>query len=90
MRRLGFETYLTGGQLSWIITTFRYPDARFHFEEFYGRLADAGHVIYPGKLTSEDCFRIGTIGRIDEADVDALLASIGRIMAGLGPFVVEL
>ena len=33
------------------------------FETFYDRLKRAGFVIYPGKLTAADSFRIGCIGR---------------------------
>ena len=82
MRELGFQTYLTDEYRSWIITTFRYPrHPNFRFEEFYTRLAEAGFVIYPGKLTHEDCFRIGTIGRIAEEDVRDLIAAIREVLA---------
>jgi 2-aminoethylphosphonate-pyruvate transaminase len=40
------------------------------------RLNDKGFVIYPGKLTSDDCFRIGNIGRLFESDIHALIAAI--------------
>jgi 2-aminoethylphosphonate-pyruvate transaminase len=81
MRELGFQTYLAGEHRSWIITTFRYPrHPAFRFEEFYARLAEAGYVIYPGKLTHEDCFRIGTIGRITQEDVRALVAAIREVL----------
>ena len=58
-------------------TSFLYPqDECFQFEEFYERLNDKGYVIYPGKVSDADCFRIGNIGRIFESDVRALLAAI--------------
>jgi 2-aminoethylphosphonate-pyruvate transaminase len=78
MRDLGFQTYLADEDQSPIITTYRYPDANFHFEEFYSTLSDLGFVIYPGKLTQEPCFRIGTIGRITERDVASLLDAIKK------------
>jgi len=60
-----------------IITAFRYPSPpHFQFEEFYTRLNDKGYVIYPGKVSSTDCFRIGNIGRLFECDIHALLAAI--------------
>jgi 2-aminoethylphosphonate-pyruvate transaminase len=37
-------------------------------------------VIYPGKLSQVDCFRIGTIGRINEADIRALLRGIEAVL----------
>jgi 2-aminoethylphosphonate-pyruvate transaminase len=82
MRKLGFQTYLADEDRSWIITTFRYPrHPVFRFDQFYTRLAEAGFVIYPGKLTHEDCFRIGTVGRIDEHDVRALVAAIREVLS---------
>jgi 2-aminoethylphosphonate-pyruvate transaminase len=76
MRELGFETYLRDEHRSAIITTFRYPnDPGFSFEALYQQLSDAGFVIYPGKLTAEGCFRIGSIGHITEKDIRALLAA---------------
>src|SRR5262249_7391826 len=67
MERLGFVRHLDAEDQSYIITTYRYPsDPAFHFEDFYTRLSDLGCIIYPGKLSQEPCFRIGTIGRLCE------------------------
>jgi 2-aminoethylphosphonate-pyruvate transaminase len=77
MREMGFTEYLPTELQGNIITAFRYPDhPRFQFDEFYTRLNDKGFVIYPGKLSNADCFRIGNIGRIFECDMLALLAAI--------------
>ncbi len=77
MAELGFEAYLAPEDQSYIITAYRYPaDDNFRFEEFYARLSDLGFLIYPGKLTKEPCFRIGTIGRLEEKDIRALLGAI--------------
>lgn len=85
MRELGFETYLRDEDRSAIITTFRYPsDPKFEFETFYRLLAQTGHVIYPGKLTGEDCFRIGSIGAITEREIRGLLAAVSEVMAAMG------
>ena len=79
MRRLGFAEYLPPERQSNMITAFRYPDdPNFRFEDFYDRLRARGFVIYPGKLSQTDCFRIGTIGRINEKNVEDLLAAISR------------
>lgn len=77
MRALGFEEYLEPEDQGYIITSFPFPDhPNFNFEEFYRRLNDQGYVIYPGKVSEADCFRIGSIGRIFPADVRGLLAAI--------------
>ncbi len=63
MRALGFETLLPERLQAPIIVTFHMPaDPRFDFERFYDRLREKGYVIYPGKLTVADSFRIGCIG----------------------------
>jgi 2-aminoethylphosphonate-pyruvate transaminase len=80
MRELGFEAYLAPDDQSYIITSFRYPkDGEFRFEEFYARLSALGYVIYPGKLSREECFRIGTIGRLSTRDVEGLLEAIRTV-----------
>ena len=80
MAKMGFEPYLAPQDQSYIITTYRYPaNPAFHFEDFYARLSELGFVIYPGKLTSEPCFRIGTIGRLQPEDMERLLTAIGEV-----------
>ncbi len=80
----GFSPYLAPQDQSSIITTFRYPaDPNFHFERFYQALSARGFVIYPGKLTTEPCFRIGTIGRLYTKDIEALLAAISEVLEEL-------
>ena len=67
MRALGFETLLADQWLSPIIVTFFCPaDERFCFDRFYELMKDKGFIIYPGKLTEIDSFRIGCIGQMDE------------------------
>ena len=85
MRAMGFREYLPPERQSHIITSFHYPSSpAFRFDEFYGRLSDRGYIIYPGKLSRVGCFRIGTIGRIFEADVRALLAAVRETLAEMG------
>jgi len=77
MERLGFRIYLAPNLQSCIITSFLFPDdPKFSFSEFYRRLSDKGFIIYPGKISQADTFRIGTIGRIFEADIRVLLGAI--------------
>ena len=77
MRKMGFKEYLKAADQGYIITSFHYPaQPNFDFNQFYERLNDKGLVIYPGKVSNADCFRIGNIGRIFESDVRALLAAI--------------
>lgn len=85
MRRIGFREYLGPQLQSDIITSFCYPeDAAFDFSEFYRMLAVRGMVIYPGKVSHADCFRIGTIGRISPDQVEALVSEIARVLDQMG------
>lgn len=85
MRAMGFQEYLEREDQGYIITSFRYPPhPNFDFDEFYERLNDRGYVIYPGKVSQADCFRIGTIGRIFESDVNDLLAALREVVAEMG------
>lgn len=85
MRKMGFVEYLRPELQGYIITSFRYPeDPKFTFEDFYRRLNEKDFVIYPGKVSNADCFRIGNIGRIFEPDVRALLASVRQAVEEMG------
>ena len=85
MRGLGFREYLAPERQSDIITSFRYPeDSAFDFAEFYRLLAARGMVIYSGKVSNADCFRIGTIGQISPDQVKALVAEVGNVLDQMG------
>lgn len=85
MREIGFEEYLAPERQGYIITSFRYPtDPRFEFDEFHRRLADRGMIIYPGKVSDAACFRIGTVGRLFEADILRLLSAIREVLGEMG------
>ena len=77
MAELGFAPLLPEEWQSPIITAFyspAHPDYRF--ADFYQRLKGQGFVIYPGKVSQADCFRIGNIGDVTPARVRALLAAM--------------
>ena len=77
MRGMGFKEYLDPKLQSHIITSFRYPESpNFDFPRFYDSLNQKGFVIYPGKVSNAECFRIGTIGRLFTSDVKNLLSAI--------------
>lgn len=85
MRQMGFETLLSDAWLSPVITTFFCPaDPAFVFADFYDRMKAKGFILYPGKLTEVDSFRIGTIGRLDTGVIDAVLAAVRDTLAEAG------
>jgi 2-aminoethylphosphonate-pyruvate transaminase len=85
MRALGFETLLPDHLQAPIIVTFRMPeDKKFVFQDFYDRLKERGYVIYPGKLTVADSFRIGCIGRLYPDHMRGALAAVRAILDEMG------
>jgi len=85
MRGLGFKEYLPEKLQGYIITTFMWPlDLAFSFEGFYKKLNQRGFVIYPGKLTKADAFRIGNIGQLFPQDMHDLIHAIAEVLDELG------
>jgi len=81
MEGLGFECVLSSEYHSPIITGFRDPQhADYAFQAFYDRLKAQGFVIYPGKVTGIDSFRIGTIGHVFPEDIDRLIVAVESSM----------
>ncbi len=79
MRAIGFSTLLEPEKQSPIITSFLYPEPGFSFTEFYGLLKQQGFVIYPGKVSDADTFRIGTIGDVFPEDFERLTQAVAAI-----------
>lgn len=85
MRALGFETLLEDRWLSPIIVTFFCPaDPAFKFSQFYDAMKERGFIIYPGKLTIVDSFRIGCIGQIDTDVMHHMLTAVKAALAQIG------
>jgi len=81
MRQLGFTCLLPDQYQSPIITSFLSPEhPLFNFEQFYGTLKSHGFVIYPGKVTSADTFRIGNIGDLHPEDMHRLIEAVEASM----------
>ena len=85
MRGFGFETLLPDELQAPIIVTFHTPaDPNFDFARFYDHLRRNGYVIYPGKLTIAESFRIGCIGQVHEDDIKGALAAVGQALDEMG------
>jgi 2-aminoethylphosphonate-pyruvate transaminase len=81
MRAMGFRTLLGEKLQAPIIVTFHMPsDPRFVFQTFYDGLKERGYVIYPGKLTVADSFRMGCIGRLHAKDMKGALAAVREVL----------
>jgi 2-aminoethylphosphonate-pyruvate transaminase len=77
MRKLGFVSLLPDALHSPVITAFCSPEhPAYRFDHFYALLKERHFVIYPGKVSNADCFRIGNIGDVHPGDIDRLLVAI--------------
>jgi 2-aminoethylphosphonate-pyruvate transaminase len=83
LEKIGIHAYVAADLQSPIISTFLFPSEGFDFNEFYQYIKTRGYVIYPGKLTDIDTFRIGNIGEIYAEDITELCAIIAEYM-GVG------
>ncbi len=85
MRELGFETLLKDRWLSPIIVTFFCPASpAFDFDRFYEMMKSKGFLIYPGKLTVADSFRIGCIGQMNEDVMQQVVAAAKETLEEMG------
>jgi len=85
MRALGLRTFLPDAVQAPIIVTFHAPpDPAYRFAEFYRRVRDRGFILYPGKLTTVETFRVGCIGAIGPDTVTQAVAAVADVLAEMG------
>ena len=85
MRNLGFRTYLPDVVQAPIIVTFHAPaDPAYAFKAFYEATRERGYILYPGKLTQVETFRVGCIGAIDANEMRNVVGAVAQTMQGLG------
>jgi len=85
MAEMGFRELVPLDKSGYIITSYLNPaDPNFDFVKFYTKLAERDQVIYPGKVTDADTFRIGNIGAVDNDDMMFLLRCIREVAKEMG------
>ncbi len=85
MRELGFRVFLDAKIQAPIIVTFHAPaDPAYTFKEFYARVRDKGFILYPGKLTQLETFRVGCIGAIGPAEMRMAVHAVRDTLAEMG------
>ena len=81
MKELGFKPLLDEELHSPIITSFNYPaEGNFSFKSFYDFMKKEGYVLYPGKISQADTFRIGNIGDVEVSDIEKMLLSVKKYL----------
>jgi 2-aminoethylphosphonate-pyruvate transaminase len=85
MGELGFRAFLDPRIQAPIIVTFHAPaDPKYSFKEFYDRVRDKGFILYPGKLTQVETFRVGCIGAIGPSEMRQAVNSVRDTLREMG------
>ncbi|MNT64181.1 2-aminoethylphosphonate--pyruvate transaminase [compost metagenome] len=85
MAALGFKTFLDPQYLSPIIVTFRAPaHPAYDFKQFYASAKAQGFMLYPGKLTEVETFRVGCIGAIGRKEMQQAVDAVARTLNEMG------
>ncbi|HEX7272472.1 MAG TPA: 2-aminoethylphosphonate--pyruvate transaminase [Casimicrobiaceae bacterium] len=89
MGELGFRPFLDPQIQAPIIVTFHAPaDPKYSFKDFYERVRDKGFILYPGKLTQVETFRVGCIGAIGPAEMRQAVNAVRDTLREMGIRVV--
>jgi 2-aminoethylphosphonate-pyruvate transaminase len=85
MARLGLKTYVPAALQAPIIVTFHAPQhAAYNFQAFYAGVRERGFILYPGKLTTIETFRVGCIGALTPTDMEQVVAAIAATLVEMG------
>ena len=85
MAALGFRPFLRPELQAPIIVTFHAPaDPRYDFTRFYAAAKARGFILYPGKLTQLETFRVGCIGAIGPNEMRQAVAAVADTLREMG------
>ena len=82
---MGFRPFLRPEIQAPIILTFHAPpDPAYSFKDFYARVRDKGFILYPGKLTQVETFRVGCIGAIGPDEMRQAVNAVRDTLREMG------
>lgn len=85
MRALGLQPFLPPEVQAPIIVTFYAPShPAWNFQAFYDGVRQRGFILYPGKLTQVETFRVGCIGALTPRDIDQVVHAIDATLLEMG------
>jgi 2-aminoethylphosphonate-pyruvate transaminase len=85
MSRLGFIPFLDSPVQAPIIVTFHAPgDPRYDFKTFYASARERGFILYPGKLTQMETFRVGCVGAIGPNEMEQAVQAVALALEDMG------
>ena len=81
---LGLKSFLPAAIQAPIIVTFHAPESpRYQFKSFYNAVKALGYILYPGKLTTLETFRVGCMGQLGERGMAGAVEAVGQVVAQL-------
>lgn len=85
MGKLGFRSFITSDIQAPIIVTFHAPnDPAYTFKPFYEKVREKGFILYPGKLTEVETFRVGCIGAVNGSEMFEAVTAIAEVLQEMG------
>jgi 2-aminoethylphosphonate-pyruvate transaminase len=85
MAQLGFRPFLDPAIQAPIIVTFHAPaDPAYEFKTFYQEVKKRGYILYPGKLTQLETFRVGCMGHFGDAGIPGAVAAVADALKSMG------
>jgi 2-aminoethylphosphonate-pyruvate transaminase len=85
MAALGFRPFLAPEVQAPIIVTFHAPaHPAYDFKRFYAGAKERGFILYPGKLTQIETFRVGCIGAIGRHEMRQAVAAVADTLREMG------
>lgn len=85
LAKLGLRSFLPAQIQAPIIVTFHAPaDARYEFKAFYNAVKERGYILYPGKLTTVETFRVGCMGQLGERGMAGAIEAVAAVLRDMG------
>jgi len=85
LRELGLRAFLPEAIQAPIIVTVHAPDdPHYDFKRFYNAVKERGYILYPGKLTHVETFRVGCMGQLGPDGMGGAVAAIGAGLDSIG------
>ena len=85
MAAIGFKPFLRAEIQAPIIVTFHAPgDTQYEFKKFYDAAKQHGFILYPGKLTQMETFRVGCIGAIGRNEMQQAVNAVADVLREMG------
>jgi len=84
MGRLGLRSFLPAAIQAPIIVTFHAPDnPHYAFKSFYNEVKQRGYILYPGKLTTVETFRVGCMGQLGARGIAGAVEAVAQVLAAM-------